>query len=447
VLQTLFYIPAWLFESPWLWVWTIILFIAAAAQARQTGWSEALSAWGPPIVLLWVFSKFMIDQLVDYDIDPTDPEQIVPLGIAVRGYGMMMLLGIIAGIGLAIYRGEKEGLSSESIFSLAIHLILFGIIGARIFYVIQYWESFAVEPFPQRLISMVNMTKGGLVVLGSFFGATLGMFYWSWRRGVSVAKLADLVGPSFLVGLSLGRIGCLLNGCCFGGYCDIPALGVEFPAGSPPFIRQVEQGRLFGLLTQPLASERRAELDPADPRTERWLQVTDLQPNSVAASWGVAINDLVFIQFRTPTDRRIGVDKVLRSGTQGTNNPWTLILHRLGHPEQVIPWNEVPQRAQPIHPTQVYSSFNAIFLAILIWVLYRWRRFDGQSFATMIVLYGIARFILEIIRQDEAGQFGTDLTISQWGAILLVVSGLGLLIYGARFGRRLPDGQIRWQAR
>ena len=155
----------------------------------------------------------------------------------------------------------------------------------------------------------------------------------------------------------------------------------------------------------------------------------------------------MFIQFRTPTDRRIGVDKVLRSGTQGTDNPWTLILHRLGHPERVIPWNDVTQRAQPIHPTQVYSSFNAIFLAILIWALYRWRRFDGQLFATMIVLYGIARFILEIIRQDEAGQFGTDLTISQCGAILLVVSGLGLLIYGARFGRRLPDGQIRWQAR
>jgi len=60
----------------------------------------------------------------------------------------------------------------------------------------------------------------------------------------------------------------------------------------------------------------------------------------------------------------------------------------------------------------------------------------------MLILYGMARFVIEWIRQDEAGQFGTDLTISQWGCLGLLVIGVALMVVGLRYGTCLPTGKI-----
>jgi phosphatidylglycerol:prolipoprotein diacylglycerol transferase len=102
----------------------------------------------------------------------------------------------------------------------------------------------------------------------------------------------------------------------------------------------------------------------------------------------------------------------------------------------------LPKVALPIHPTQIYSSINALILAIAIGLSYRFRRFDGQSFAYLLILYGITRFIIEWIRVDEPGQFGTELSISQWGCIGLLIGGLFLMTFGLARGRKLPSGTM-----
>jgi phosphatidylglycerol:prolipoprotein diacylglycerol transferase len=95
----------------------------------------------------------------------------------------------------------------------------------------------------------------------------------------------------------------------------------------------------------------------------------------------------------------------------------------------VIPVSELPDRSRKTHPTQIYSAINAALLFAFLWFYYPWRRSDGEVFALMLVLYSVGRFLLEIVRRDEAGQFGTVLTISQWISVIVLTIGLGLLLW------------------
>lgn len=441
MLQTLFHIPLWPFETPWIWLWTALLLVAGLLHGAQKGWADAAGVWGPPLGLLWAFSLFLMGEVVDYGIDPATPTQVIPLGIAVRGYGLMMLLGIVAGVVLAIHRGHPEGLTADQIFSLALHLVIFGIVGARVFYVVQYWESFAAEPMPHRIVAMLNMTKGGLVVLGSFVGGLIGMLYWAGRHNIRFLKLADLVGPSFLIGLSLGRIGCFFNGCCFGGYCEIPQVAVHFPAGSAPYVRQLESAAILGVRTSESAETTRGAEEDADAPS--WRTVTVVPQGSVGESLGLEVGNQIRVQFFAHTDSRIGTDKILKAGVNGVDLPPAVLVLRQGLEPIPVPWNLLPKVAQPIHPTQLYSSVNAVILAFLVGLSYRFRRFDGQSFALLLVLYGITRFIIEWIRVDEPGQFGTELSISQWGCIGLLIGGVALFVYGSVRGTKLPAGTVQ----
>lgn len=445
MLQTLFHIPLWPFQLPWLLVWTALVLGWVAIDARTKGWSQSLANWGLPLALLWGFSTFLLGQLVDYGIDPTNPDEVVPLGIAVRGYGLMMLLGIVAGVLLAIHRCEPQGITADEIFSLALHLILFGIVGARLFYVIQYWDNFSGGTLPQRLVAMVDMTKGGLVVLGSLFGALLGMIYWSWRRGIRFGKLADLIGPSFLVGLAFGRVGCLLNGCCFGGPCDISEIAVRFPPGSAPYMQQLSDGRLLGIRTTVGAAGETTMAENQKPvKSDEMRRVTEVPPGSLGEQLGLAVDQrILIVTARHPKYPQIGEDKILRAAKGGLEMPPYVVVLREGLDRVYIPWELLPGASKPIHATQIYSSINAILLAGIILVSYRFRRFDGQSFAIMLILYGVTRFTIEWIRQDEAGQFGTNLTISQWGCTGLLVVGTGALLWGAWRGTLLPNGVSR----
>ena len=98
------------------------------------------------------------------------------------------------------------------------------------------------------IFAVVNVPKGGLVVYGAFFGGMLGLGLFWWRHRVPLLATADLIAPSMLLGLALGRVGCLLNGCCYGGPCDLP-WKVTFPWNSPVHQHEAEEGiaGVFGL--------------------------------------------------------------------------------------------------------------------------------------------------------------------------------------------------------
>ena len=171
-----------------------------------------------------------------------------PVGIAVRGYGVFLVLGIASAIGLAAVRAQRYGVNPEIIFSVAPWAFIAGILGARIFYVIQYFERFQADTLAQTLRNMLMFNEGGLVVYGSFIGGFLAVSYFVIRNKLSYLTLGDIIVPCLFLGVFFGRIGCLMNGCCYGGRCaEDQFMALHFPPGSPVYNDQLATGELLGL--------------------------------------------------------------------------------------------------------------------------------------------------------------------------------------------------------
>jgi phosphatidylglycerol---prolipoprotein diacylglyceryl transferase len=144
---------------------------------------------------------------------------------AVHWYGIFVAMGFVAGLWTASRRAPKDGLSGETITDLGPWLIVGTILGARALYVISYWrEEFAAATFYE--IFMVQ--HGGLVFYGGLIGATLAGVLFARVKKLSLWKLADTVAPSIALGSAFGRIGCFMNGCCYGRECRLP-WAVTFP--------------------------------------------------------------------------------------------------------------------------------------------------------------------------------------------------------------------------
>jgi phosphatidylglycerol:prolipoprotein diacylglycerol transferase len=143
----------------------------------------------------------------------------------VHWYGVMVALAFVFGLWTASRRGLQENFSPEKVLDLGPWLILGGLLGARVFYVVSYWkEQFADKPF--REVFMVQ--HGGLVFYGGLIGAALsGIIYARWKK-MPVWKLSDVLAPSIALGSVFGRIGCLMNGCCYGRVCTAP-WAIRFP--------------------------------------------------------------------------------------------------------------------------------------------------------------------------------------------------------------------------
>jgi len=126
-------------------------------------------------------------------------------------YGCMVALGFIAGTLVAAHQAKRFRISPERISTLSLVILVSGIVGARISYVLLHTDE-----FKNNLFEMLMVTHGGLVFYGGAAGAFLGALSYIKRSGMPFLDTADLIAPSLALGHALGRIGCLLNGCCYG---------------------------------------------------------------------------------------------------------------------------------------------------------------------------------------------------------------------------------------
>ncbi len=236
--------------------------------------------------------------------------------------------------------------------------------------------------------------------------------------------LCDLIAPSLALGLAVGRIGCLMNGCCFGSVCDYP-WAVTFPAGTPPeytppYRAQVERGQMYGFT---LSSHPQAE-----PR------VLAVRPDSPADRAGLKLGDCL---------QGINDDKLAATGQaywalhQAFDQRQPLHIQRQSGPAITIPAIEPPERSLHVHPTQIYSVIDGLALCLLLLLYDRFRRRDGALFALLISIYPITRFYIESLRTDEAAVFGTGMSISQNVSLLLWVCAATLWFYILRQPPRL----------
>lgn len=151
----------------------------------------------------------------------------------VHAYGLMLALSFLVGIMYAAHRARKNNLDPDAVIDVGFWTIISAIIGARLYYVVLHFESFQgdllsiVNPFQQGSIGI-----GGLVFYGGVIGAILAALVFFRVKKYPFLPYADAVAPSIGIGISLTRIGCFLNGCCYGGPHD-GFLSVSYPLVSP----------------------------------------------------------------------------------------------------------------------------------------------------------------------------------------------------------------------
>ena len=330
--------------------------------------------------------------------------RFAPEGIPIRGYGVMLLVAISTGVAMAVHRAKKHGIAADTVFALVFWLFVAGIAGARAFFVIEYWDvRFAGQPLGATLFDVVQFTEGGLVVYGSVIGGLLAFLVFARRNRLPVLGMADVLAPCFMAGLAIGRLGCLLNGCCYGGACDLP-WAVTFPPESPPFYDQLVHGELHGLDLVEAPSDGAWELQLRDG--DKLRQVEAINGKPVASMLDVSD------AFATAYHIGDGIELRLADGELVERPPATR------------------SRSLPVHPTQLYSAINAALTSWLLWAWFPHRRRDGEVALLMFTLYPVSRFLLEIIRTDEGAIFGTGLSISQnvsLGVLVAAVVGWVLL--------------------
>lgn len=146
--------------------------------------------------------------------------------LTVHWFGVCIALAFLAGLWTATRRAPHAGIPGEQIADLVVPwLLVGGVLGARLLYIVTYWrESFAGQPWSELFM----IQRGGLVYYGGLMGASLAVILFARWKKIPLWKLADVLTPSIALGSMFGRIGCLLNGCCFGRPCAMP-WAIRFP--------------------------------------------------------------------------------------------------------------------------------------------------------------------------------------------------------------------------
>ncbi len=127
----------------------------------------------------------------------------------VRWYGIMVLLGVVAVILVSLREAKRVGFPREHIYNVALWAIIGGILVSRLFHVIDRWDYYWANPG-----ELLNFA--GLTIYGAVVGALLAVLIYGLVKKISFWKLGDIVAPGAILGQAIGRIGCLLNGCCYG---------------------------------------------------------------------------------------------------------------------------------------------------------------------------------------------------------------------------------------
>lgn len=234
-------------------------------------------------------------------------------GLPFHSYGFMLFIGFVCAYALGRKLAIRDRVPITVIGDVLAVSIISGVLGARILYALLH---------PQQVSSILDFFKiwqGGLVFYGGVaLGSVAVVAYVKWRR-VPLGRLADIVAPCIALGLIFGRIGCFLNGCCWGRVAPPEfALAVRFPR----IEMQTKEGNYL-------------------------------------------IGSYAYLEH-------------LRRG---------LIKPEADH-------------SLPVHPVQLYASFNALLITLLLLLFRRWRQWDGQVFVLFGMLYPAARFIEEVFRDD-----------------------------------------------
>lgn len=292
------------------------------------------------------------------------------LNVPIYGYGVMLVLACVAGMMLAKRLAKRAGLDPERFVDLALIALFTGVVGARLSHVLENFSSYFGEGVGlwEGLGAAINLRRGGLTYYGGFLLATPACLLFAYWKKIPLLRGMDVIAPCLVLGLAIGRIGCLLNGCCWGVVCERP-VGISFPYESPAYEAHVD----MGLIKPP------GEL----------VKGIDVETGSV----------------------------VLVPRKEALLNPLTREA-------------ATRERSLPVHATQLYSTVAALGICGICLVAFSRRLKVGRVFALMLMLEGGSRFVIEQFRTNEVLlKIGSvDLTYSMAVGLGLVAAGVVMWI-------------------
>jgi phosphatidylglycerol---prolipoprotein diacylglyceryl transferase len=314
--------------------------------------------------------------------------EIPLIHLTVKSYGLMMVIGFLLTVAVIRHLSRNITPDPQLITNAALYSLIGGVAGARLFYVVHYFNQFRDSP-----LSVFAIWKGGLELLGGVLLAIVIIAFYIRYHKLPMRRYLDILAIGLMLALVFGRIGCFLNGCCYGKPTDLP-WAVRFPYDSFAYRSQINPNMARN------RPQPRLQLPP------EYFSYTDRDG----------------LRFLKPYQ-----DLTAEQKTEVTTGKY---------------------RCLPIHPTQLYESGGAAVLCLMFYLFWRRSRNaessgnpnkflakSGQTFGLMFILYAITRFFIEFLRDDNPFEFG-GLTISQIIAIAMLVFGVVLM---AVFQGMKPD--------
>jgi phosphatidylglycerol---prolipoprotein diacylglyceryl transferase len=324
--------------------------------------------------------------------------RIPGLNLPIFSYGLMMVIGFLAAVQLAKFLAKRVGLDPEIFVNAALIALLAGIIGARLSHVLENLPAYtrADRSAWENFRDMINIRSGGLTFYGGLILAfPIVVLYGVWKK-VPIRRGMDIVAPCIMLGLAFGRIGCFLNGCCYGAEANMP-WAVCFPYQSSAYVDEVAKG----------------EINP--PRA---LMIDD---------WGTS-------RPATPEEIRQGYALVMQAGPDGRParaRDGKPVLERVTIDPSAREL-AIAEKSRSLHPAQLYSSFNSFLITAILVAFFTLRPAPGRVMALMLMLEGATRYLLELVRAEPA-------IIGTWSLsmVLGIVLVLGGIVMWVTLGHRV----------
>ena len=309
--------------------------------------------------------------------------------LTVKGYGLMLVIGFLLAVHVIRRLSKNITPDPQMITNASLYSLVAGVIGARVFYVLHHPENFRDD-----FAGVFKIWEGGLELYGGVLAAIGVIILYLRYHKLPARQYLDILAIGLMLALCFGRMGCFLNGCCFGKPCDLP-WAVRFPTVT---MRDRKLDYSFAYQSQVKPDLARNRASP---------------------------------QLRLPDD----------FFNSGILKPYDKLT-----PQQKEMVTTGPYRCLAVHPTELYSSADAAVIAGLLYLF--WKRAQnaqktknflkpltkpGGAFALMFILYSIVRFFEEYLRDDNPFEYGWWMiykggTISQNLSIYMLVFGVVLML-------------------
>jgi len=328
------------------------------------------------------------------------------IDFAINSYGVVMIIGFLLALECGKFLARRVGHDPEIYVNAGIVALVSGVIGARLSHVIENWPEYsdAADGFFKNFLQVVNLRSGGLTFYGGLIFAFPCVIAYGLLMKVPIRRGMDIVAPCVMIGLGIGRVGCFLNGCCYGAQCDanLP-VAVTYPYGTTPYI-------------------------------EQFIEKQKDAPTELTVTTGLDKEG-------RPKKRLVSREE-LRKGVieyKLLNEDGKIETERIPLPDEAKQSAAI-ERSLPVHPSQLYSTFTALLIAAICVSYFSLRPAPGKVMALMLMLEGPTRFVLEMLRSEPAvGVHGLNWSLSMYLGVILFVAGVIMWLAMGYLEERRPE--------